>query len=125
MNITDARNPVWVNQAKTMIDLEVKFEHLDTYVPYTVQVCDEELPTEYFNKAVAGDFGAIGDIAADRESNKVRMERNKLLAGSDWTQAADVPDATRETWATYRQALRDIPQQDGFPFNVTFPTKPE
>ena len=54
----------------------------------------------------------------------IRQQRNALLASSDWTQAADVPQATKDAWATYRQALRDVPQQAGFPENVTWPQKP-
>jgi hypothetical protein len=124
MNITDARNPVWVNQSRTIIDLEVMFDHLDDYVPFTVQVCEEELLTEYFNKAVAGDFGEISDIAEEREASNVRLKRDMLLGSTDWTQNFDVSEATREKWTAYRQALRDITQQSGFPFDVTFPTPP-
>lgn len=57
--------------------------------------------------------------------NSVRLTRNQLLAETDWTQAKDVPDAVSAKWAPYRQALRDVPQQAGFPDNVTWPTKPE
>ena len=53
----------------------------------------------------------------------VRSERNSLLASSDWTQVADAP-VDKTAWATYRQALRDITSQEGFPFNVVFPTPP-
>ena len=56
-------------------------------------------------------------------ASNVRRHRDKLLAETDWLGASDVTMSTE--WATYRQALRDIPQQDGFPFNVTYPTKPE
>ena len=56
-----------------------------------------------------------------------RATRNELLASSDWTQMNDSPlDTTdRTTWATYRQSLRDLTSQDGFPHNVTYPSKPE
>lgn len=54
----------------------------------------------------------------------VRMIRNTKLSSSDWTQLPDVPLATKEVWATYRQALRDITQQSD-PFNVTFPEPPK
>jgi hypothetical protein len=54
----------------------------------------------------------------------VRQQRNSLLASSDWTQTGDVPQAIKDAWATYRQALRDVPQQSGFPTNVTWPQKP-
>ena len=53
----------------------------------------------------------------------VRMERDVLLSICDWTQ---LPDATadKDAWATYRQALRDITDQENFPHSVTWPTKP-
>ena len=56
-------------------------------------------------------------------AEEVRAERDRLLAESDWTQVADAPVVQLE-WATYRQALRDIPQQAGFPENVTWPEEP-
>jgi len=55
--------------------------------------------------------------------NDVRAERNALLVETDWTQVLDAP-IDQAAWATYRQALRDITAQEGFPHNVTWPTKP-
>lgn len=55
---------------------------------------------------------------------EARDLRDDLLADCDWTQVADAP-VDQSAWATYRQALRDIPQQAGFPQNVTWPVKPE
>jgi hypothetical protein len=57
------------------------------------------------------------------EAVKVRQTRAALLAASDWTQVADAP-VDKTAWATYRQALRDIPSQSGFPRSVTWPNKP-
>jgi len=54
---------------------------------------------------------------------QVRTERNSLLAASDWTQVADAP-VDQAAWAAYRQALREVPEQTGFPENVIWPTKP-
>jgi hypothetical protein len=54
---------------------------------------------------------------------KTRDLRNDLLQKSDWTQVADAP-VDQAAWATYRQALRDIPAQVGFPSEVTWPTEP-
>jgi hypothetical protein len=54
----------------------------------------------------------------------LRAERNALLAASDWTQVDDAP-ADKAAWATYRQSLRDITAQDGFPESITWPAKPE
>lgn len=56
-------------------------------------------------------------------SQQVRTKRNKLLAESDWTQVADAP-VDKAAWATYRQALRDITEQDGFPLSVIYPEAP-
>lgn len=55
--------------------------------------------------------------------NSIRTQRNSLLVASDWTQVADAP-VDKPAWATYRQALRDVTAQEGFPFNVVFPTPP-
>ena len=55
---------------------------------------------------------------------EVRNKRNKLLAECDWTQLPDAP-VDQTAWAAYRQALRDITDQEGFPANVTWPVKPE
>ena len=53
----------------------------------------------------------------------VRRQRDALLVQSDWTQLPDVPLATKEAWATYRQALRDVTQQPD-PRNISWPTPP-
>jgi hypothetical protein len=56
----------------------------------------------------------------------VSQKRQKLLYLSDWTQIPNNPLTTvqQEAWATYRQELRDIPQQSGYPFNVVWPVAP-
>lgn len=54
-------------------------------------------------------------------SASVRAERKRLLQESDWTQLPDAP-VDQARWAVYRQALRDITAQPGFPNNVTWPT---
>lgn len=56
-------------------------------------------------------------------SSDIRAQRNARLSASDWTQTADSP-ANRTAWATYRQALRDITTQVGFPFDTQWPTLP-
>lgn len=57
-------------------------------------------------------------------SVQVRAQRDRLLVESDWTQVLDAP-VDRAVWATYRQSLRDVTLQAGFPSNVTWPSKPE
>jgi hypothetical protein len=63
--------------------------------------------------------------AKDAEQAKsVRSERGEKLKDSDWTQVADAP-VDKDAWATYRQALRDVTGQEGFPWTITWPTQPE
>ena len=57
------------------------------------------------------------------EAERVRTERDQLLTASDWTQVADAP-VDQAAWATYRQALRDVSEQEGFPHSVVWPKKP-
>lgn len=58
---------------------------------------------------------------------KIKAIRNQKLADSDWTQIPNGPltEQQQQGWAEYRQALRDITTQEGYPFNVIWPTKPE
>ncbi|RQU02682.1 hypothetical protein DF165_01415 [Burkholderia cenocepacia] len=63
-------------------------------------------------------------LAAKKAEQQVRDKRDSLLRASDWTQASDAPPDTRERWAEYRSALRDVPQQAGFPLNVVWPQAP-
>lgn len=61
--------------------------------------------------------------ADDRASEEVRTKRDLLLAETDWHGMSDVTMSTE--MATYRQALRDISTQAGFPNEINWPTKPE
>jgi hypothetical protein len=58
--------------------------------------------------------------------NNIKNQRNQLLVYSDWTQIPNNPLTTEQqtAWATYRQELRDIPLQSGYPFNVVWPVAP-
>jgi hypothetical protein len=63
-------------------------------------------------------------LATDSLASAVRSERNQLLSSCDWTQIGDAPvDAT--AWKVYRQTLRDITTQEGFPTDIIWPTKPD
>lgn len=57
------------------------------------------------------------------QATAVRADRDRRLADSDWTQVADAP-VDKAAWATYRQGLRDVPAQVGFPHEITWPSKP-
>jgi hypothetical protein len=83
-------------------------------IPFTVE---EEAEWDAMEAAYAA--GADTRKAAD-----IREERNAKLAATDWTQAADVPQAVKDSYAPYRQALRDLPTQSGFPNQVVWPESP-
>lgn len=53
-----------------------------------------------------------------------REQRNHLLAGSDWTQLADYLKLDKADWTVYRQALRDMTKQAGFPKSIDWPMQP-
>jgi len=55
------------------------------------------------------------------EAETVRAKRDQLLVASD---SMALADRITDEWRTYRQALRDLPQQSGFPNSVTWPTEP-
>ena len=57
-------------------------------------------------------------------AHEARDRRAALLAACDWTQLPDVPDSTRLLWTLYRQALRDITHQPGFPVQIQWPEPP-
>lgn len=62
--------------------------------------------------------------ADTRKAAEVRSERNAKLAATDWTQADDVPQTVKDSYVSYRQALRDLPAQSGFPNEVVWPIAP-
>lgn len=65
----------------------------------------------------------VTQLSESEAASNIRNRRNGLLSETDWLGVSDV--TMSDEWKAYRQALRDIPQQNGFPFNVTYPTKPE
>ena len=54
---------------------------------------------------------------------QARATRDRLIAETDWMALSDVQMS--DGWAAYRQALRDVPEQPGFPDNIDWPEKPE
>ena len=74
----------------------------------------------------AWDMTAANAAIRAEKAASVREERDRLLAESDWTQLPDAPitASMKTAWATYRQNLRDITAQQGFPDNVVWPVAP-
>ena len=95
----------------------------------------EELEGKWYTKYILGPVFTDGETtAAEQEAAykarkdaeqaaNVRKSRTEKLKDCDWTQIAD-STADKTAWATYRQALRDVPSQVGFPWEITWPTQP-
>tara|TARA_R110000772_G_scaffold27957_1_gene70829 strand:+ start:1470 stop:1691 length:222 start_codon:yes stop_codon:yes gene_type:complete len=64
----------------------------------------------------------VNETPDEHAARFARVNRDKFLAETDWWAVADRTMTDAET--TYRQALRDIPAQEGFPTTITWPTKP-
>ena len=62
-------------------------------------------------------------LPQNKAEEVARAIRTKLLSATDWTQVAD-SKVDVEAWASYRQELRDVTSQSGFPYNIVWPTEP-
>jgi hypothetical protein len=131
MQLEYAKNPVWANAEHTMIDLEIKLKGGERSLPFTASPTDcEAHGREIFAAAVVGEYGEVAEFVPyvptqEEKAEAIRSERDVLLAATDWTQLPDVPDTIREAYAVYRQALRDVTEQSGFPSDIQWPAKPE
>ena len=93
----------------------------------------EQIEGKWYTKYILGPVFTGDTAAADEAEYKarkdaeqaanVRNSRTEKLKDCDWTQITD-STADKAVWATYRQALRDITAQSGFPWTITWPTQP-
>lgn len=85
-----------------------------------------EMGGKWYTKYSVADMDDEAKASADAQQAKsVREDRNRRLSDTDWTQGKDIPDNVSGVWVAYRQTLRDVPTQSGFPWEVTWPAKPE
>ena len=116
-----------VSQFETEADADDLIAANDTGVMLKIAAPSDSATVNYLNY-LDGNFVAETQADIDAENLvEFRTERNSLLADTDWTQANDSPlsDADKQNYRTYRQILRDMPQQDGFdPLNPVWPTLP-
>jgi len=88
----------------------------------------QQIDGKWFTKYSVADMDDEAKTAKDEEQAKnVRTQRTEKLRDCDWTQLDDTPmsNTQKAGWATYRQALRDVPKQANFPFDIQWPTQPE
>ena len=107
-----------------------------TVYQYSMRAGVEQINGKWYTKYILGpvfanteDATAVEQEAAYKAQKdaefaaNARNQRDTLLTQTDWTQVADAP-VDKAAWAAYRQALRDVPQQIGFPTTITWPEKP-
>jgi hypothetical protein len=66
----------------------------------------------------------VKNLSLEDATRNVRSKRQGLFNDTNWMGLSDTPDMT-DDWKAYRQALREVTSQDGFPYSVDWPTKPE
>ena len=120
----------WVNYDKNTELLET-----DGYLPVIViEETTAERPIVKYREvngqieqyAEIAPIPAVPELTEEQQKMQVRAQRNSLLTLCDWTQLPDAPLTAeqKQEWAEYRQALRDVPEQTGFPENVIWPSTP-
>lgn len=94
------------------------------------QVLEEDTPVFFADAQRWKQAWRVRDMIAEELTQRfdsaalsIRQQRNDMLKDSDWTQIIDAT-ADKAAWATYRQALRDVTAQAGFPWTITWPTPP-
>jgi len=134
ITITEVRNAVSLQSDNLRMDVEIN--HPDYgWIPYTVDPADTDMTIDNDDvmALIGTDFAAYvpptqaeldaalaAEVRADRDG---RLAEVDAVAGNALRWAAlDVE--TQAAWAIYRQALLDVPQQDGFPNTVTWPVAP-
>lgn len=124
--------PTWGQTTEEVLDslgADVVFEGPQAQpTRYQVAFADgaEQIEGKWYTKYSVADMDAEAIAAKDAEQAKsVRASRTEKLKDTDWTQGKDIPDNVSSAWAAYRQGLRDVPSQAGFPWSVQWPTQPE
>jgi hypothetical protein len=106
-----------------------------TVYQYSQAAGVEQIGGKWYTKYILGPVFTDGETTAAEQETAykatkdaeqavlMRQERSNKLADCDWTQVADSP-VDKAVWATYRQSLRDITAQAGFPWTITWPDAP-
>ena len=135
ITITEVRNAASINAANTSIDVEIN--HPDYgWIPYLLTDFDEDttIDNEEVMALIGTDFTAyVAPTQAELDAATaadVRSERDNILVTvvdplvSNPLRWADLTSDKQADWSQYRTDLLGVPQQAGFPDNITWPTKP-
>lgn len=130
--ITEYRNVVSWNDENTKFELELNHPS-HGWIPFTLMMGDtgSDIDIEALRELIGNNFTPASQEAKDEvEAGVVRFQRDARLKEEvdplitnilRWNQLSS---EKQNEWAQYRTDLLNVPQQSGFPHNVTFPTKP-
>ena len=124
-------NGWWVNAEQTIVQGLLQWSVMDEASVGAVDLTEDYPHIQQLKSGIdAGDFGVIAAYVAPTQAETdaelslhAGYRRRDLLLETDVWALSDRTMTVEQT--TYRQALRDITGQDGFPTNITWPTKPE
>jgi len=133
--ITEFRNAKSLNTYDTMFDVEINHPHFG-WIPYTLRTLHSFMTVNNDNllALIVSDFlpyvSPTQDELDAKEAENVRSLRDYKLSEEvdplvlNSLRWSDLTDEQRTAWSQYRTDLLNVPQQDGFPHNVIWPTRP-
>lgn len=135
VDITQYRNAIARNADNTMIDVEILHPDFD-WMPYTINPADTDqtIDNEALMNMIGSDFQPyVAPTQAEIDeaaSDFARQQRNDLLTEVDMVASnplrwSSMTKQEQGRWAKYRQELLDITNEEGFPHDIKWPTKPE
>jgi hypothetical protein len=136
ITITEVRNAASLQSDNLRMDVEINHPKFG-WIPYTLDPADTDttINNDEVMALIGTDFAAyVAPTQAELDAAaaaQVRGERDNILATvvdpivSNNLRWAEMTAEKQAEWSAYRTALLDIPDQAGFPTNITWPTKPE
>lgn len=131
------RNAQYIDDTHIKVDCEIEHPEFG-WIPYTLDPADTDMTVD--NNDLLAAMASAGDVAAyvpptqaeldEAAAQAVRGERNMKLASEvdpiagNALRWAALSAEEQAAWAAYRQALLDVPEQAGFPHDVTWPERP-
>jgi len=130
-NLIKCESPRWLTpHQKDYVIMKCCFQEscdeLNTFVASSKDC--EPHGVDIYERAVKGEFGQIAPYQPKSDqilASNARQKRNEILSKTDYTQLQDIDQTIKTAYAKYRQDIRNIPQQKGFPRNIIWPDEPK
>jgi len=133
IEITEVRNAQSMNAENTQFELEINHPEYG-WIPYSLTPWDTDMTVDntVLLSLIGTDFAPFSQADHDaRTAEIVRFQRDSTLKYevdpivTNPLRWAELTAEKQNEWATYRTDLLNVPQQEGFPNTITWPTKPE